>query len=252
LIVRTRRFHPAAFTLVELLVVIFVIAVLIAITLPALRGARVSSQRLQSLSNLRQCAVTFETYVGASGAYPFGTGALVCPTPGWCFGLQFEAWAIERHWNVFVQDIAPWREHYRVWLSPGADPERFEALWREDDPVGISNGAIPSYRYSTTFIASPRVWTSGYEPAASDIRAISPSEVLFPSNKVLLSDEETTYEQGDRASLSRRPVLFADSSAALRSDNDAAPPVQNPLSSRHPKRFQDTPDGVHGRDFSVR
>ena len=56
-----------AFTLVELLVVIGVIAVLISMLLPAMAKARQSAQRVQCLSNLRQVGAAFRYYAMSNG-----------------------------------------------------------------------------------------------------------------------------------------------------------------------------------------
>lgn len=68
---RTERHNPG-FTLIELLVVISIIALLIAILLPALRNARDAARTMRCMSNLRQMALGMELHADeANGRYPW-------------------------------------------------------------------------------------------------------------------------------------------------------------------------------------
>src|ERR1700678_206136 len=81
---RTRRFKAdrRAFTLVELLVVIAVVAILAALLLPALASARQKGQRAACLSNLHQIGIAIQSYASDSGgSIPFGPVASAFTSP---------------------------------------------------------------------------------------------------------------------------------------------------------------------------
>ena len=89
-----RKNNPscAGFTLIELLVVIAIIAVLAALLLPAFSAAKIRTQKLACLNNLKQCGIAWMMYNGENGGkipscWPFDKNTGVLNSNAWVYGV---------------------------------------------------------------------------------------------------------------------------------------------------------------------
>src|SRR4051812_1839608 len=90
---RHRRRRTAAFTLVELLVVIGIIALLISVLLPALSRAREQAASVKCMSNLRQIGIAIQGYAGNN------RGVLV---PAWIANANSNGPGLENYATLLV------------------------------------------------------------------------------------------------------------------------------------------------------
>ncbi len=238
-------------SLVEVLVVIGVIALLVGITLPALAAVRSRAGQAKSLANLHGLGVTMQVYHDRYGAYPFmaaGQPLRFVPeeqTPALMVGIAPE-WDIERYWPCLMHGVAPWREYYATWISPGLEREPGRAWLARGSAADASSTAIdPSYRYSNAFIATPETWMSAGEARFAAQRS---DGVAHPSGKTLMFDADMAYLGRTVRASDPRPVLFVDGAAVGLADRDVRPGAQNRLRPDSVKRHHDTAEGVRGRD----
>jgi prepilin-type N-terminal cleavage/methylation domain-containing protein/prepilin-type processing-associated H-X9-DG protein len=87
-----RRTLRQGFTLIELLVVTTILAVLLALGLPALSRARQSAKRLECLNNLRNIALAITQFDEVQRRLP-ASGLIHDPPPGEVGGMH-ESWAV--------------------------------------------------------------------------------------------------------------------------------------------------------------
>jgi len=266
------RRTPRGFSLIELMVVIGIIALLIAIVLPALGGARSSAKQTQALSNIRSTQQLFEQYSSDNGQYPFraagdvpaGLDLPVEPDavtyPWYPEGVVIATsnhFDIATMWPAVVAPLEDWPGIAETWVSPGRD---FELPKLEDLMAGheINPGEMFSIVYSNSFVARPTLWMEDRGDSVDRIAELRPtraSEVRAPASKVMLWDRHLAYlskepERVGEHYQQRTPMAFADGHGDLKDPTEASEGVSNPLNGGDETTLHNTSEGVYGLDYN--
>lgn len=238
-----------AFSLVELLVVITVIAILIAIAAPALRGAIGSARVTRHALTSRQVYMALMSYTeDFHQAFPYYA------TPGNLFGpITFGGTVVTDGAYFSTQ-----RFYWATALVPGyienralIEPPELAAILAER---GRPDLILASTTISSTVHADPRVFTVEWPGQPFDptvLRATRTHEVTFASDKILLIEWWGTHSIAAQLRVAEDngfPAVFADGSGQTYSEAQLIqmPSVQVGAIGNIP--VHTTLDGLHGRD----
>ena len=182
-----KRRRATAFTLVELLVVVAIIAILAALLLPALTRAKARGQSAACVSNLRQLGTGLQTFLSDRHYYPVNE-LNKKPASGpdserfWTGQLVREAFGISEPPTNFNQK--------GVWRCPSA---RWADDVLKDAVFPLSSYAYNDDKYNNTHtqLRDPGEMfglQGHYLPDSKSFSPIAESEVVAPSDMMAIAD----------------------------------------------------------------
>lgn len=222
--------HLRGFTFIEVVISVAIVAMVLALLLPALRSARATSQRDQCAANQRIIGAAWTAYLAEhNNRFP----AITVPQPGWVWGgVRFSV----------ADDSARLDSNRPVNAYVGGDGEAFHCP-ADDGIAGATPGAGTggrsafralgtSYRANSAFFNASQ---AGVEPPDAPQRGLVRNEINVSASRLLMLGDagwyETAVQTGGAADWHREPdtynLLFLDGSVRFlpvkpRSDHNQA------------------------------
>jgi type II secretory pathway pseudopilin PulG len=182
---RRAHTHPLAFTLVELLVVIGIIAVLISVLLPALGKARQSANLVDCQARLSQMGQAMSIYTTINkGLLPWG---VIDRPAGWTADKEMTWWWFMTLGEIMNKNI----------LSPDGYAKNLSPVFRDRDTVPPpdnntmtdQNGGQRSLFWVNHYTCNPRVLYDSHDPDNA------PALFLPPPNNVAILPADRTQRK---------------------------------------------------------
>lgn len=165
------------FTLIELLISVLLVGILIALTMPTLRGVRERSRDLGEIAKIRQHAAVISAYTtDYADVYPYYADPDATQYVIRCGSyalIEDEYFLSTWYWNMALGDCC-----YQGACTGPMFKDKRDTMW--DGPWGSS------YHYSSTFLTRPEFWNPETRSGPEQWRPVRGADVLFPSQKAVL------------------------------------------------------------------
>lgn len=242
---RSQDRTPPAFTIVEALLVIALVAVLLALLTPSLSGAREAARRTVTLSHLRTHANIMTVYANDNGemlpytTYPEATYTVRRHPSGYVRQFVYFGGYNNWHWPLLDDYYSGTLDNALFSQRTNDDNYPFATLW-----------------YSASFLATPEFWNPTTRTGLTQWRPTRLSDVTFASKKGLLFNRDAMFPLPDERPdpLHRVEIAFVDAAARPVRWHALSAPYFNGEGNWHGSWFVNgikvmhTIDGVRGRD----
>lgn len=177
----SKHHATGGFTLIETIMVLAVIGLLLALTVPQLGMVREAAERAASRSNLRNHVQIFTMYTGDhAGEFPFfmhpDAPETIIRGGGLAYRMSLKSFffASSVYWPVALASYYGDVAFDESTFVPGAQAQ---------------GAGFPSYLYSNSFVATPDYWRRETRlTGTSQYRPVRQNQVRFPANKGLILD----------------------------------------------------------------